>query len=269
MREKLRALVQSRQWEITIISIIVLNAVTLGLETSETVVTAFGGILTAIDHTVLAIFVAEIAVRIYAYGLGFFRRPWSLFDFIVVTIALLPAAGGLSVLRALRILRVLRLISSVPSLQRVVGGLINALPGMGSIVLLMTLVFYVFSVMATNLYGAAFPEWFGSLGASAYTLFQIMTLESWSMGIVRPVMEAFPFAWIFFLPFILATAFTVLNLFIGIIVSAMQEEHDHIAEADRQAIHDETGLVLQEVKALRVEVAALREEVRGKDGATG
>ena len=260
---------QSRQWEVTIISIIVLNAVTLGLETSDAAVAAFGGLLGIIDTVVLTIFVAEIAVRIYAHGLGFFRRPWSLFDFFVVAIALLPAAGGLSVLRALRILRVLRLISSVPSLQRVVGGLINALPGMGSIVLLMTLVFYVFSVMATNLYGEAFPEWFGSLGASAYTLFQIMTLESWSMGIVRPVMEAFPLAWMFFLPFILATAFTVLNLFIGIIVSAMQEEHDHIAEADRQAIHDETGLVLQEVKALRAELAVLRDEVKRRDMAGG
>lgn len=261
MRDRLTVLVQSRAWEMTIISIIILNALTLGLETSSSATAAFGGLLTVVDHVVLTIFVVEIAVRIYVYGLGFFRRPWSIFDFIVVGVALLPASGALSVLRALRILRVLRLISSVPSLQRVVGGLINALPGMGSIVLLMVLVFYVFAVMATNLYGEAFPEWFGSLGASAYTLFQIMTLESWSMGIVRPVMEAYPNAWMFFLPFILTTAFTVLNLFIGIIVSAMQEEHDHIAEADRQAIHDETGLVLEEVRALRAEVADLRREM--------
>ena len=100
---------------------------------------------------------------------------------------------------------------------------------MGSIVVLMLLVFYVFSVMATGLFGEAFPEWFGSLGASSYSLFQIMTLESWSMGIVRPVMEAFPWAWAFFIPFIMSTTFTVLNLFIGIIVSAMQAEHEQDA----------------------------------------
>jgi voltage-gated sodium channel len=136
----------------------------------------------------------------------------------------MPATGNLSVLRALRILRVLRIVGMVPSLKRVVGGLVAALPGMGSILLLLTLVFYVFSVMATKLYGASFPEWFGSIPASAYSLFQIMTLESWSMGIVRPVMEVHPMAWAFFLPFIACRPpFTVLNLFIGIIVSAMQE----------------------------------------------
>jgi voltage-gated sodium channel len=131
---------------------------------------------------------------------------------------------------------------------------------MGSIVVLMALVFYVFGVMATKLFGASFPEWFGDLGASLYTLFQIMTLESWSMGIVRPVMEVYPLSWIFFVPFILCTAFTVLNLFIGIIVSAMQEEHEAEADANRQAIHDETGLILEEVKALRAELKELREQ---------
>ncbi len=261
MRDRLRQLVNSRQWEWAIIAIIGLNAVTLGMETSATLMHSIGGLLTFIDTAVLVVFVFEIAARIFVYRLEFFRQPWSLFDFAVVALALLPTAGGLSVLRALRVLRVLRLVSVVPSLQRVIGGLISALPGMGSIFLLMSLVFYIFSVMATNLYGETFPQWFGDLGASAYTLFQIMTLESWSMGIVRPVMDAHPFAWMFFLPFILATAFTVLNLFIGIIVSAMQEEHDQIAEADRQAIHDETGVLLEEVRAMRRELTDLRRQV--------
>ncbi len=117
--------------------------------------------------------------------------------------------------------------------------------------------FYVFAVMATKLFGASFPEWFGSIGASLYSLFQIMTLESWSMGIVRPVMEVYPWAWMFFVPFIACTAFTVLNLFIGVIVSAMQEEHEAIVEADRQALQSETELVLAEVRALRAEVNEL------------
>jgi voltage-gated sodium channel len=146
----------------------------------------------------------------------------------------------------------------------VIGGLIAALPGMGSIVVLMALVFYVFAVMATKLFGQTFPEWFGDLGASLYTLFQIMTLESWSMGIVRPVMEVYPLSWLFFVPFILCTAFTVLNLFIGIIVSAMQEEHEAEADANRQAIHDETGLILEEVRALRSELKDLRAKVAEK-----
>mgnify|MGYP000053042586 CR=1 FL=1 len=264
MRGRLQALIQSRKWEMTIVTVIVINAITLGFETSETAMHYAGGFLLAIDRLALGIFVVEIALRIYAFRLSFFRGAWNIFDFVIVGLALLPASGPLTVLRALRILRVLRLISVVPSLRRVIGGLVAALPGMGSIILLLTLVFYVFGVMATKLYGASFPEWFGTLGRSVYTLFQIMTLESWSMGIVRPVMEKHPMAWTFFVPFILSTAFTVLNLFIGVIVSAMQKEHDELAEADRQAIHDETGIVLEEVRALRREIEELRKEQRAK-----
>ena len=258
MRERLKALISSRQWEMVIVGVIVINAATLGLETSKTAMAYFGSVLTTIDSLILGIFVVEILVRIYANGLRFFRDPWSLFDFTIVSIALFPASGPFAVLRALRILRVLRLISVVPSLRRVIGGLVAALPGMGSIVVLMVLVFYVFGVMATKLYGEAFPEWFGTLARSVYTLFQVMTLESWSMGIVRPVMEVYPNAWLFFVPFILSTAFTVLNLFIGIIVSAMQEEHEHTADEDRKAIHTEAEHILTEVRALRSEVAELR-----------
>ncbi|TYC52828.1 ion transporter [Rhodobacterales bacterium] len=264
MRERVRALVTSRNWEFAIVAVIVLNAITLGLETSPSVMDQMGGVLHLIDRTVLAIFVVELALRLYAHGPKFFKDPWSVFDFVIVAIALMPAGGSLSVLRSLRILRVLRLISVVPSLRRVIGGLVAALPGMGSIVFLMALVFYVFGVMATKLFGPSFPDWFGDLAASLYTLFQIMTLESWSMGIVRPVMEVYPLAWLFFVPFILCTAFTVLNLFIGIIVSAMQEEHDAEADAGRQAIHDDTALILKEMKELRDEVRQLRAEASGK-----
>ncbi|MTI43060.1 voltage-gated sodium channel [Roseibium hamelinense] len=263
MREKVKDLVGSKRWEFVIIGLIVINAVTLGLETSPYMMEVAGPLLLGIDRAILSVFVVEIALRLYAHGLRFFKDPWSIFDFVIVGIALLPANGPLAVLRSLRILRVLRLISVVPSLKRVIGGLIAALPGMGSIVVLMALVFYVFAVMATKLYGATFPEWFGDIAKSTYTLFQIMTLESWSMGIVRPVMEAYPYAWLFFVPFILCTAFTVLNLFIGIIVSAMQEEHEQEADANRQAIHDETVMILEEVKALRAEVRELRANMNG------
>jgi voltage-gated sodium channel len=218
----------------------------------------FGGLLTALDAAVLAVFVAELVARFVVYRSAFFRDPWRVFDFIVVAIALIPSTGNLSVLRALRILRVLRLVSVVPSLRRVVGGLIAALPGMGSIVLLLGLVFYVFSVMATKLFAATFPEWFGTIGESAYSLFQIMTLESWSMGIVRPVMEVHPYSWVFFIPFIVLTSFAVLNLFIGIIVSAMQEEHESTASEERSAMQHEQETILAEIRALREEVRSLK-----------
>ncbi len=257
-RERLRAIVESPRFERAIIALIALNAVTLGLETSGRAMAAAGPLLLALDRVILGIFVLELGLRFLVRGRAFFRDPWRVFDLIVVGVALVPATGNLSILRAFRVLRVLRLIGALPSMRRVVTGLLNALPGMGSIALLLGLIFYVFSVMATKLFGAAFPEWFGTIGASAYSLFQIMTLESWSMGIVRPVMQEFPFAWAFFVPFIMLTTFAVLNLFVGIIVDAMQREHVSDAHAEREAMLTETGLVLQEVRALKADLADLR-----------
>ncbi len=230
--KNMKVLLESRKFEIFIIVLIVINGIILGLETDARVMESIGPVLMTLDKIVLGIFTIEVLAKMFVYRLRFFHEPWRIFDFLVVAIALIPVSGNLSILRALRILRVLRLISVVPSLRRVVGGLVAALPGMGSITCLLLLVFYVFSVMATKLYGGEFPDWFGSVGSSAYSLFQIMTLESWSMGIVRPVMEVFPMAWFFFVVFILCTSFTVLNLFIGIIVSAMQSEHEGDQNAD-------------------------------------
>lgn len=254
----LRRLLESRRFEFAIMIVIVVNAITLGLETNPRIMAAYGPVLKSLDHFIIAIFTVEVLARIAVYRQNFWRDPWRIFDLVIVAVALMPATGNMSILRALRILRVLRLISVVPSLRKVVGGLVAALPGMGSIVVLLALVFYVFSVMATSIYGNAFPQWFGSIGDSAYSLFQIMTLESWSMGIVRPVMEVFPIAWLFFISFILCTSFTVLNLFIGIIVSAMQAEHDDEATAHRDLLLKEQKEILQEVKALREQVERLQ-----------
>lgn len=254
----LRQLVESRRFELFVTALIVVNAVTLGLETSDTVMARFGVVLHALDGLILAIFVAELALKLAVYRLDFFRDPWRIFDLFVIGITFLPATEGLSVLRALRVLRVLRLISVVPTLRRVVGGFVKSLPGMGSIILLLALVFYVFAVMATKLYGETFPELFGTLGLSSYTLFQIMTLEGWSGEVVRPVMAVHPLAWAFFLPFIVVTAFAVLNLFIGVIVQAMQEEHESIAEKEIAAAQDDRDAILHEIRALREEVRALR-----------
>lgn len=254
----LRTLIESRRFEAVIIVLIVVNAITLGVETSPAAMARFGGILVALDRIVLAIFVIELIARFLVYRLAFFRDPWRIFDFFVVAVALVPATGNMSVLRALRILRVLRLISVVPSLRRVVGGFIAALPGMGSVVLLLSLVFYVFAVMATKLYGESFPDRFGDIAISLYTLFQIMTLEGWSDGVVRPIMDVHPYAWVFFLPFIVLTSFAVLNLFIGIIVSAMEEEHEAEATAEREEIKSDQETILTELRALRSEIRELK-----------
>jgi voltage-gated sodium channel len=230
-----------------IIAVIILNAVTLGLETSPTAMGAAGGVILTIDRICLTIFVIEIALKLIALGWRFFKSGWNIFDFVIVGIALVPAAQGLSVLRALRILRVLRVITAAPRLRRVVEGFISALPGMGSVFLLMGIIFYIGAVMATKLFAASFPEWFGSIGATLYTLFQIMTLESWSMGIVRPVLEVYPYAWLFFVPFIMMTTFAVVNLLVGLIVNSMQDAHAEESNAATDAYRDE---VLERLKAI-------------------
>lgn len=261
-RQSLRDFLQRRSVQATIITLIVINAITLGLETVPAAMEAAGPLLVALDHAVLAVFVAEIVLRLVAWGGRFFRDPWSIFDFIVVGIALLPATGALSVLRTLRVLRVLRLISTVPRMRRVVSALLSAIPGMGAIIALMSLIFYVGAVVATKLFGSSFPEWFGTLGNSLYTLFQVMTLESWSMGIVRPILEVYPYAWLFFIPFILIATFTMLNLFIAVIVNAMQSEHaGAVAEAEQNA-HDERASLLEEIRAVRSEIRLLRDQVQ-------
>jgi len=258
MTALLARLLAHRFTERFILALILVNAVVLGLETEPAVVARWGGALTAIDTFALAVFVLEISAKLFVQRLRFFRDPWNLFDFLVVAVALLPTSGPLAVLRALRVLRVLRLVTVVPSLRRVVGALLGALPGMGSIVMLLGLIFYVGAVMSTKLYGATFPQWFGDVPASLYTLFQVMTLESWSMGIVRPVMEVHPQGWLFFVPFILATSFTALNLFIGVVVSAMQSEID--AERKKtveDAIAHAEEPMVAELKALREQVTLL------------
>lgn len=218
-----------------IIAVILINAVTLGLETFPEVMARAGTLILAIDRICLAIFVVELLLRLYAQGVGFFRSGWNVFDFTIIAISLLPATGSFSVLRAMRILRVLRVVSAVPSLRRVVDGLGRALPGMGSVFLLILIIYYIAAVMATKLFGASFPQWFGSLTATSFTLFQIMTLEGWSGEIVRPVMEVYPYAWAFFVPFILITTFAVLNLIVGLIVNSMQEAASEAEEQRDQA----------------------------------
>jgi voltage-gated sodium channel len=253
-----------------LIGLIVLNGIVLGLETSASLMAEWGGVLLAIDRALLYVFTAELTVRIYAFRSRFFRDPWGIFDLIVVGIAWLPASGALSVLRALRILRVLRLISVVPSMRTVVEAMLAALPGMGSIVALMLLLFYVFAVMATKLYGEILPDKFGTLGMSLLSLFQLMTLEGWIGDIVLPAMEQAPWSWLFFIPFILIATFVVLNLFIGVIVESIQnlraarEETRHAAQmvedsAARAAAQADAAAMLREMRALRAELAELRQ----------
>jgi voltage-gated sodium channel len=231
-RLTLAAWVESGRVQLFVVGVILFNAAILGLETSPALMASHGPLLKLLDKACLFVFCVELGIKLVAYRGLFWRSGWNLFDVVVIGFALAPGAGPWSVLRSLRVLRVLRLLTVVPALRKVVAAFLHSIPGLLGVVAVMIVFFYTTGVLATKLFGATHPQWFGSLGASLYSLFQVMTLESWSMGIVRPVMEVHPWAWAFFVPFIVIATFTILNLFIGIIVSTMQE----LSVADTKAI---------------------------------
>lgn len=269
-RSGIQRLIEGPLAQRLVIGVILLNGVILGLETSGHAMSVAGEALILLDRICLAVFVVELALKLVAWGPRFFRSGWNLFDFAVVGISLLPATGDLSILRALRVLRVLRLVSVVPDMRRIVQALLQAIPGMASIAALLALVYYVFGVMATRLFGETFPEWFGTIGQSVFSLFQVMTLDAWSDGLVRPMLEVHPHAWLFFVPFILVTSFAVLNLFIAIIVNSMQRMHEEEQAAARAldaTVHVEGAHVAGELASLRAEIGALRRLLEQKVGA--
>lgn len=262
LREKLKILIESATFTKVIVALILINAVTLGLETGDSIRTQYGEILRLIDAVILGVFAMEMLTKLYVYRLCFFRSGWNIFDLIIVTISLLPASGPLAILRALRIFRVMRLFSIVPQMRFVITGLLRALPGMASVVGVIAIIFYICSVVVTKIFGQtgdpALEALFGDLGKSMFTLFQLMTLENWVKGIVEPAMALHPWSWIIFIPFIIITTFAILNLFIGVIVEAMQNVH---AEEQRRLLpgDPEKEVTLEDIQA---EIRNLRAEIR-------
>jgi len=254
---RLQSILESQWFTATIMGLIIVNAITLSLETSATVMSVAGPALRAFDMLVLAVFTVELLAKLSVYRLAFFRSGWNIFDLAVVMIALVPASGPLAVLRALRVLRVLRLISLLPQMRRVVEALIHSLPGMASIAMLMGVVFFVGAVVATKLFGGLHPIYFGTLGDSLFTLFAIMTLEGWA-DIAREVQTTHPQAYLFFVPFIVVSVFAVLNLFIAVLTNSMQEMQklDHVA--DEQVATRQHRELMTELERLRVEMSSLR-----------
>lgn len=266
-RNTIGQFVRGTPFVLFITALILINAVTLGMETDPNLVAQYGGALHTIDIIILVIFTIEIALKFYAFRLGYLKSGWAWFDIFIVTIAWVPASGPFAVLRALRILRILRLISVVPQMRRVVAAIGHSIPGLSAVIGVLALVFYVSSVLATKLFGTHpspdMQEWFGSISASAYTLFQIMTLESWSMGVVRPTMEIYPLAWLFFLPFIVMTSFAVLNFFIGIIVDSMQIAQKR--EAELSGSDEDLPMTKKDFRKLMAEIKSLKQEIKSRD----
>ncbi len=266
-REKVKQFVQKNSVQNFIIALIIFNSLTIGMETSSAIMNSFGNILLLIDKIILAIFVIEILLKLYAYGFGFFKSGWNVFDFSIVAIALLPASGALAVLRSLRIFRSLRLIKNVPKLRFIVESLFHSLPSLVWIFVLLALVFYVFSVIGTKLFGADYPQWFGTLATSMFSLFQIMTLEGWA-EISREIMEKYPLANIYFILFILLASYTTLNIFIAIVVNTMAEVQQKVSTEEVNKIEsifqDENEELRNDIKLLKEQILKMEEKLLRK-----
>lgn len=262
LKEKLTVFLESEIFQRFIVSLILLNSVLIGLETSPAYMDAFGHVIDQIDLIILGIFVIEIILKMYAFGGQFFKSTWNIFDTAVVFISIIPSAGSFSVLRALRILRTLRLLTNIPKLKIIIESLMHAVPSIGWILVLLMIIFYIFAVIGTNLFGSEYPQYFGSLGGSMYTLFQIMTLESWSSAIARPILATNSFAALYFVTFILIATYTTLNIFIAIVVNTMnelnrkglQEEEKHI----KDFMHVEHEQLMTQMNEMRKEIKELK-----------
>jgi voltage-gated sodium channel len=263
-REKIKQFIESASVQNFIIGLIILNSITIGFETSDKVMSSIGNTLLLIDKIILAIFVLEITLKLYAYGFSFFKSGWNVFDFSIVAIALFPASGTLAILRSLRIFRSLRLIKNVPKLRFIVESLFHSLPSLVWIFVLLALVFYVFSVIGTKLFSADYPQWFGNLGISMFTLFQIMTLEGWA-EISREIMGKYPFANIYFILFILLASYTTLNIFIAIVVNTMAEVQQKVSNEEvvkiESIIQDENEDLKNDIKLLKEQIIKMEEKL--------
>lgn len=221
--DRLVHFVESRWFQITALTVIFLNAIVLGLQTSPAIDGLCCGWLERIDDWCIAVFVIELLLKMAAYRWSFCRSGWNWFDFTVVALSLVPDMGMFSLMRLFRVLRIFRLVSGVRHMRIILAAIMKSIPGVTWAGMLLLLVYYVYGIIGTNLFGTAFPAWFGSLGKSVYSLFQVMTLESWSMGIARPVMAQFPYAWVFFVSYILLSSFIVMNIVVGIVLNSIGE----------------------------------------------
>lgn len=256
MQKKLNRFIRGKIFHDFIVTVIIINAIIVGLDTSKTLSAKFGDWITFINNTCLIIFSIEIALRIIVEKLSFFKRGWNLFDFFIIATSLITEIGVFSVFRIFRIIRILRLVSLIPKMRIVSQALFKTMSSMLGVAVLLAILFYIYAVVSTHLYGEKFPQWFGTLGESFYTLFQIMTFESWSMGIVRPVMTEYPNAWIIFISFLLITSYIILNIAIGIVVDCIGE----IKNSDCQCVEQDNNQneLLTKISDLEKEIMELK-----------
>ena len=262
MKAFAKSVVEAHWFEPVMIGLILFNGLLIGLETSKEFVERYDGWLHLGNDIILGIFIIEAALKLAAVAPRFslyFRNGWNLFDFTVIVASLIPATEEFAlVARLVRVLRVLRLISTVPQLRLIVATLVRSIPSMGHVILLMSIIFYIYAVTGFHLFSEHDEEHWGTLGAAFLTLFQMVTLEGW-VEVMETALEDVPWAWIYFVTFIMVGTFIVLNLFIAIVINNLDaSKAAELAELRAPVTHDE---VLAELRATRDALTRLEEKL--------
>lgn len=261
-------LTDSKTFKNAIVLVILVNSIVLGLITSDTIYSKFGDILELILSACVVVFTVEIILRIIAKGWRFFLNGWNIFDFLLVAIAFMPESGAAITFRIFRVLRALRMVSSMKRLRHIVAAILVSAPHVFWAAVLLMIIFYIFGIMGQNLFHETFPQWFGTLGETIYTLFQVTTLESWSMGIARPVMEVHPYAWCYFVPFVMLSSYIVLNVVVGVVVNACGNlsDEDDVAKLKEEveAKNVTNAEIMEELQRMRAHIQRLEEKLDEK-----
>ncbi|WP_245411511.1 ion transporter [Alkalicoccus urumqiensis] len=261
-KQSLNNIVTHTAFTSAVILLILFNAVLVGLETYPSIYEGRESFFQSLDRILLWIFTVEIAMRLLASSSlkSFFSSSWNWFDFCIVAAGhIFMGAHFVTVLRILRVIRVFRAVSVIPSLRRLVDALIMTIPSLGNIMLLMSIIFYIFAVIGTMLFQETSPEYFGTLELSLLTLFQVVTLESWASQVMRPIMEVHSFAWMYFVSFVLVGTFVIFNLFIGVIVSNVDKSEDHPPDEEAEALRREVEQTRNDIKELKDMIKKLQQ----------
>ncbi len=258
-------LVAKKSFEHTIIGLILINAAILGMQTSPFLVARYGFYMDACNGLIISVFVLEAALKITAIAPRwrlYFANGWNLFDFSVVVLSLLPDAGSMAMLaRLARLLRVLRLISAVPQLRLIVSTLMRSIPSMGHVLLLMSVIFYVYAIAGYHLFHEHDPQYWGSLGISLLTLFRVVTLEDWT-DLMYTAMQMSPFAWIYFVSFVIMGTFVIINLFIAVVLNNLDDaKQQQLKDLRKPETQDE---LLQQLAKTRAMLDRLQEQLENK-----
>lgn len=278
--KKLKSFTDSAFFQNTILLVIIINCIVMGIQTSPNLSNELGKLLSVCDKICLGIFITELLLKLMVYKKQFFKSGWNIFDTLIVIISILSDFSYLSTMRVFRVFRVfrslkamkslkslrgLRLISGIEKLQVIVVAIINSIPSILWTGGLLMLIYYIFAIMGVSLFGTSFPEWFGSIGRAMYTLFQVMTLESWSMGISRPVMELYPLAWLYFVPFVLTSSFIVMNVVVGIVVNSISEvaQINRVEKIDKEDVDRNIETEVQIIKEHLANLEALMDKKHG------